>query len=64
MTMPSPIRFRFFPISLKGCVNVAIISVGTDSDGQVFVLDKNYYSNNTGIIIPKKGEALCDTLIL
>ena len=22
MTMPSPIRFRFFPISLKGCVNV------------------------------------------
>lgn len=47
---------------LRECA--AIISVGDGQDGQVFVLDKNYYSNNTGIIIPKKGEALCDTLIL
>ena len=47
---------------LRECA--AIISVGDGQDGQAFVLDKNYYSNNTGIIIPKKGEALCDTLIL
>lgn len=39
----------------------AITRVG---DGQILVLDKNYYSNNTGIIIPKKGEEICDTLIL
>lgn len=39
----------------------AITSVG---DGQIWVLDKNYYSNNTGIVIPKKGEEICDTLIL
>lgn len=39
----------------------AITAVG---DGQILVLDKNYYSNNTGIIIPKKGEEICDTLIL
>ena len=39
----------------------AITSVG---DGHIMVLDKNYYNNNTGIIIPKKGEEICDTLIL
>lgn len=39
----------------------AITSVG---DGHIWVLDENYYSNNTGIIIPKKGEEICDTLIL
>ena len=39
----------------------AITRVG---DGQILVLDKNYYSNNTGIIIPKKGAEICDTLIL
>ena len=39
----------------------AITSVG---DGQILILDKNYYGNNTGIIIPKKGEEICDTLIL
>ena len=39
----------------------ALTSVG---DGQIFVLDENYYNNDTGIIIPKKGEEICDTLIL
>lgn len=39
----------------------ALTSVG---DGQIFVLDENYYNNDTGIIIPKKGEELCETLIL
>lgn len=39
----------------------AITSVG---DGQIWVLDEKYYNNDTGIIIPKKGEEICDTLIL
>ena len=39
----------------------AITSVG---DGQIWVLDENYYNSDTGIIIPKKGEEICDTLIL
>ncbi len=39
----------------------AITCVG---GGQVWILDKNYYNNNTGMIIPKKGEEICDTLIL
>ena len=39
----------------------AITPVG---DGQILLLDKNYYSSNTGIIIPKEGEKICDTLIL
>ena len=39
----------------------AITSVG---DGQFLILDKNYYNNDTGITIPKKGEGICDTQIL
>ena len=39
----------------------AITPVG---DGQILLLDKNCYSSNTGIIIPKEGEKICDTLIL
>lgn len=39
----------------------AITPIG---DGQIRVLDEKYYNNDTGIIIPKKGEEICDTLIL
>ena len=39
----------------------AITAIG---DGQILLLDKKYYDNNTGIIVPKKGEEICDTLIL
>ena len=39
----------------------AIISV---SDGQLLILNKEYYDNNTGIKIPKKGEKIWNTLIL
>ena len=39
----------------------AITPIG---DGQIRILDENYYNNDTGIIIPKKGEEICSTLIL
>ena len=39
----------------------AITPVG---DGQIWILDPKYYDDNTGIIIPKKGEEICNTLIL
>ena len=39
----------------------AITSIG---NGQILILDKNYYNENTGIIIPGEGEEICDTLIL
>ena len=38
----------------------AITAVG---DGRILILSKDYYSHNTGMIIPKKGEEICDTLI-
>ena len=38
----------------------AITSAG---DGQILVLDEKYYNNDTGIIIPKKGDELCNTLM-
>ena len=39
----------------------AIISV---NDGQLLILNEEYYDNNTGIKIPKKGEKIWNTLIL
>lgn len=43
---------------LRECA--AIMTVG---DGQILILDKNFYNADTGIIIPKKGEEICNTLI-
>lgn len=57
-----PYTVSVFSYQLKRLLECgAITSAG---DGQIWVLDKNYYSNYTGIIIPKKGEEICDTLIL
>ncbi len=57
-----PYTVSVFPYQLERLS--ACEAVTPIGDGQIWILDEKYYNNDTGIILPKKGEEICDTLIL